>query len=167
VIDIGCYKLDLTEWVIKCTRGHVVGIDIAENALTEGRKRAGCGAIQMACADAAALPFVDNYFDAAVITEVLEHVPNELAVLAEAERVVRRGGRIIVSVPANAEGWDNNGDRQEKSKMGFELNAHVREFIPRRVLGRRTDYKGEYFFCKYALDGTELGHRCAVYTVVK
>ena len=45
------------------------------------------------------LPFKDATFDAAVCTEVLEHVHDARAVLREIARVVRPGGRILVSVP--------------------------------------------------------------------
>ena len=47
----------------------------------------------------AALPFVDRSFDAAVCTEVLEHVEDARFVLAEIARVVRPGGQVLVSVP--------------------------------------------------------------------
>lgn len=51
-------------------------------------------------ADAAsALPFKDAVFDAAVCTEVLEHVADARSVLAEIARVVRSGGRVLVTVP--------------------------------------------------------------------
>jgi SAM-dependent methyltransferase len=47
----------------------------------------------------AALPFTDGAFDGAVCTEVLEHVANARHVLSELARVLRPGGRVIVSVP--------------------------------------------------------------------
>jgi SAM-dependent methyltransferase len=47
----------------------------------------------------APLPFVDAAFDAAVCTEVLEHVDNARFVLSELARVLRPGGRLLVSVP--------------------------------------------------------------------
>jgi SAM-dependent methyltransferase len=51
-------------------------------------------------ADAAApLPFTDGAFDAALCTEVLEHVSDAGAVLREIARVVRPGGRVLVTVP--------------------------------------------------------------------
>jgi SAM-dependent methyltransferase len=46
-----------------------------------------------------ALPFRDGSFDAAVCTEVLEHVADPRGVLHELARVVRPGGRVVVTVP--------------------------------------------------------------------
>jgi len=52
-------------------------------------------------ADVTAMPFADESFDAAVLGEVLEHVPADAAALSEVARVLRPGGVLAVSVPAN------------------------------------------------------------------
>ena len=52
-------------------------------------------------ADVTALPFERESFDAAVLGEVLEHVPGDEAALQEVARVLRPGGVLAVSVPAN------------------------------------------------------------------
>jgi SAM-dependent methyltransferase len=52
-----------------------------------------------ACADAAHLPFSDGAFSAVLIRDLLHHVPDRAAVLAEAARVLRPGGRLIVVEP--------------------------------------------------------------------
>jgi SAM-dependent methyltransferase len=46
-----------------------------------------------------ALPFAPRTFDAAVCTEVLEHVPDASLVLAEIARVLKPGGTVVVTVP--------------------------------------------------------------------
>lgn len=50
-------------------------------------------------ASADALPLDDGAVDAALLTQVLEHVPNPSAVLREAARVVRPGGGVFLTVP--------------------------------------------------------------------
>lgn len=52
-------------------------------------------------ADVAALPFASKSFDAAVLGEVLEHVSDDAGALSEVARVLRPGGVLAVSVPAN------------------------------------------------------------------
>jgi len=52
-------------------------------------------------ADVTAMPFADESFDAAVLGEVLEHVPDDAGALSEVARVLRPHGVLAVSVPAN------------------------------------------------------------------
>ena len=47
------------------------------------------------------LPFEDESFDAAVLGEVLEHVEDDRGALREVARVLRPGGVLALSVPAN------------------------------------------------------------------
>jgi SAM-dependent methyltransferase len=56
---------------------------------------------QALAADVTSLPFADQTFDAAVLGEVLEHVEDDRAALVEIARVLRPGGVLTLSVPAN------------------------------------------------------------------
>jgi SAM-dependent methyltransferase len=49
--------------------------------------------------DGAWLPFPDGCFDRVIAAEVLEHVPDDGAVVAELARVLRPGGVLVVTVP--------------------------------------------------------------------
>jgi SAM-dependent methyltransferase len=59
-----------------------------------------------------ALPFTGAAFDAIVCTEVLEHVPADLAAVTELARVLKPGGTLLMSVPTPPAPFDR---------------AHVRE----------------------------------------
>jgi len=59
------------------------------------RTRAGC--VQ---ANGLTLPFPDNTFDRIIASEVLEHVPNDLGVMAELQRVLKPGGMLAATVPS-------------------------------------------------------------------
>lgn len=49
--------------------------------------------------DGLALPFPDGCFDRVIAAEVLEHVPDDRGMLAEAVRVLKPGGLLAVTVP--------------------------------------------------------------------
>ena len=49
--------------------------------------------------DATRLPFADSSFDAVTMFDVLEHIPDHALAAAEARRVLRPGGVIMVSTP--------------------------------------------------------------------
>jgi SAM-dependent methyltransferase len=50
-------------------------------------------------ASAESVPLPDASFDAVVLTQVLEHVPEPARVLAEQHRILRPGGWLLVTVP--------------------------------------------------------------------
>ena len=50
--------------------------------------------------DATRLPFPDGVFDRVIAAEVLEHIPDDEAAIAELARVLRPGGTMAVTVPA-------------------------------------------------------------------
>lgn len=49
--------------------------------------------------DAASIPVPDASFDAVLCTEVLEHVPEPIRVVGELARVLRPGGKLILTAP--------------------------------------------------------------------
>ncbi len=55
--------------------------------------------------DVEALPFEDGSFGSVLCTEVIEHIPDPSAALAEFRRVLRPGGVLIGSVPARSAIW--------------------------------------------------------------
>ena len=80
--------------------GHATVLDITENMLIAGRKRAETA--QMAdnldwlVGDAMALPFADNSFDVYTISFGIRNVTRPQDALNEAFRVLRPGGRLMV-----------------------------------------------------------------------
>jgi SAM-dependent methyltransferase len=69
----------------------IVGLDRDAGLLALARAR-----VPVLRADAACLPFPSGTFDGVLARLVLRHLPAPEAALAEARRVLRRGGRIIV-----------------------------------------------------------------------
>jgi SAM-dependent methyltransferase len=73
----------------------VVGVDIVPELLAEGRKRAPAN-VQLVEADATALPFEGGSFEVVATARTLHHVARPELVIAEATRVLRPGGTMLV-----------------------------------------------------------------------
>jgi SAM-dependent methyltransferase len=76
----------------------VTSTDVSGSAVKILRGRLSGPVVQASVTD---LPFGDESFDGAVLGEVLEHVEDDHGALAELARVLRPGGVLAASVPAN------------------------------------------------------------------
>ena len=94
VLDLGCRYGALTQAYV--AGNEVVGVDVDRDALAEAAKLG----IETLWADVEQpLPLEDASFDAVVAGELLEHLRDPGALVAEARRVLRPGGVLVGSVP--------------------------------------------------------------------
>ncbi len=102
LLEIGCGNGDLSVEIARLGF-EVVGIDVSEPGIRQAvelsKKESLDAKAQFMVMDATSLEFPDNSFDTVLIAEVLEHVRDSRKLMEEAVRIVRNGGRIIVSVP--------------------------------------------------------------------
>ena len=120
-------------------RGVVHGIDPSESMLaTAARLSTGerPAAVRFAVGDALALPFPDGSFDAVTATQVYEYVVDMPAALAEARRVLRPGGRLLILDTD----WDSlvwhSSDPARMRRVLAAWDEHLADpYLPRR-LGR-------------------------------
>ena len=64
------------------------------------------------------MDFPDGSFDGVICGEVLEHIEEDYLVVEELNRVLKKNGVCVVTVPANPKLWDFND----------ELSGHVRRY---------------------------------------
>jgi 2-polyprenyl-6-hydroxyphenyl methylase/3-demethylubiquinone-9 3-methyltransferase len=97
VLDLGCGDGAFAAALLDagCT---VTMADVAEEALRRARARAP-GAEAVRLAEGEPLPFAEDGFDVVWAGEVLEHVADVVGLLAEVRRVLRWGGRLLVTTP--------------------------------------------------------------------
>lgn len=97
VLDIACgtgYGLA----VLKEAASFVIGVDIAIDAAKEAKFECYDRAAVL-LGDGRQLPFVDKSFDAVTSFETLEHLHQRSDFLAELRRVLRPGGKLVLSTP--------------------------------------------------------------------
>jgi SAM-dependent methyltransferase len=96
ILDVGSGSGRLAPLLRKAVG--VVGIDLAADALARARTRhASLPGYGFARMDAARLGFAEATFDAVLMLDVLDGLANPVAALAEAARVLARGGRLMVT----------------------------------------------------------------------
>ncbi len=108
VLDIGCGEGRHSWELCKRSKCCVYGVDIDETSLKKAHyafyllEKQGeiKGSWILAKADITSLPFKDNTFDKIVCSEVLEHVPDDIAAIRELVRVLKSYGTIAISVPS-------------------------------------------------------------------
>lgn len=116
ILDLGSADGPSVGWLRE--RGRRVGMDIDPRGLTAGD----------VCGSALQLPFAAGSFDVVAAFDVLEHCEPEERALAEVARVLRPGGRFLMSVPAYQWAWTSHDDH----------NGHHRRYTKRRAIAAVT-----------------------------
>jgi 2-polyprenyl-3-methyl-5-hydroxy-6-metoxy-1,4-benzoquinol methylase len=102
VIDVGCGNArDLSALRRERPDIQLTGVDISGGMLREGRSSMEMlgRSLNLVVGDASHLPFRSGTFDCAICTEVVEHVPNWRTVIDEIARILRHGGRMVLTTP--------------------------------------------------------------------
>jgi ubiquinone/menaquinone biosynthesis C-methylase UbiE len=118
--------------------GRVVGVDPSETMLAMGARRG--APVEYLAADALTLPFPDESFDAAIATQVYEYVADMPAALAEARRILKPGGRLLIlDTDWDAIVW-HSSDRARMLRVLEKWNDHLADpYLPRRLPGLLRD----------------------------
>ncbi|MCA1831923.1 MAG: class I SAM-dependent methyltransferase [Actinomycetota bacterium] len=117
VLDAGCgegYGSD----ILAASARDVVGVDLDEGVVAHAGRHYPRARFERA--DLLALPFPDASFDAVVSLQVIEHLSGPRDFVAECARVLRPGGRLIMSTP----------NRLTFSRDGIRNPFHTYEFAP-------------------------------------
>ena len=94
--DLGCGTGQVSELVAPHV-SRVIAVDGSTDMVQAARKRLkGWHHVEVRRGDMEALPIDDAQLDAALVTLVLHHVPEPARALAEAHRVLKGGGRVLI-----------------------------------------------------------------------
>lgn len=146
VLDIGCAQ-GVVSAVLKEANGTWVHMDPDFANLPEARPVLGADLVQGSGEN---LPFATGGFDDVLLLDILEHVHDDQALLREAARLLRPGGRMAVSTPISGKFFIFN---RLKKHFGLipEIYGHKREGYSlsqlenmMRDCGLKMEYRGSY-----------------------
>jgi SAM-dependent methyltransferase len=135
--DIGCGPGVFIRHMSARAR-YLVAADIDRESLDRVKSRhKNLSNVEFVVTSADELPFPDEHLDTILLLEVLEHVVDDSAAVREMSRVLRPGGRLVVSVPVPPGEVDHDsawGHKREGYKLpeitsllilnGFEIERH-------------------------------------------
>ncbi len=97
ILDLGCGNGDIGDLVLR-SHWPIYGLDLLPSEIRAAVARDAYDGATVG--DATLLPYPDQSFGAVVSICVIEHIPDDLAVIAEVARVLRPGGRFAFSTPS-------------------------------------------------------------------
>ena len=118
ILDVGCGTGIFTQDVLNCG-AKVTGLDLSVPMLERALIRAGNAGFAGLCADMNALPFPDNCFDKVYSMTAIEFADDAGRVLAECNRVTKKGGCIVVTTLNSLSPWAEQ--RTKKAQNGHDL----------------------------------------------
>ncbi len=123
LLDVGCgngsfvYRMHKLGW-------SATGIDFDSKAIENARAKSEDG-LTFLSTDLSGARFPDNSFDAVTMSHVIEHVPDPVGLLAESRRILREGGRLVVTTP-NVESLGH--EKFQDCWSGLDSPRHLRIF---------------------------------------
>jgi len=100
ILDCACgrgFYLNMYRHVSTC---ELVGLELDAEIIRKARRNVGhLPGVTLARGNIYALPFPDGYFDGVILSEILEHLDDDVAGLREVLRVLRPSGVAAITVP--------------------------------------------------------------------
>ena len=99
-LDCACgrgFYLNMYRYVSRC---RLVGLELDPAIIRKAQRHVGhLPGITLTRGNIYALPFPDDHFDGVILSEILEHVDDDVAGLREVWRVLKPGGVVAITVP--------------------------------------------------------------------
>ena len=125
MLDAGCGRGYYLRFLREVSGARLVGAELELPILAKARRVARTmERVNVIAASLDALPMAAGVFDKAILSEVLEHVPDDEAALREVSRVVRPGGLIAITVPnANYPFWWDPINKSLETCLGVHIKS--------------------------------------------
>jgi ubiquinone/menaquinone biosynthesis C-methylase UbiE len=99
ILDCGCGEGFYLKIISDLSSCRLYGFDRDEQALNRARQELDGSQVRFDQGDIYDLPYQDEEFDKVILSEVLEHLPDDVNALTEVKRVLKPGGILFITVP--------------------------------------------------------------------
>lgn len=138
ILDLGCGTGDLLQELGGFAAIAAKGLDISPE-MAEICRGKGLSGIYLG--DACKMGFEDESFDAVTALDMFEHIDDDCRALGETYRVLKKGGILILSVPALKLLWSGHD----------EALSHKRRYLRKLLIQRLADSKFKILRITYCL----------------
>jgi methionine biosynthesis protein MetW len=135
VLDIGCGDGTIAKIIKELTDAEVYGVDVSDDQVQISLKKGIIAQKIDVCREN--LPFKQQFFDVVLLSRVIEHLINPDFTISEINRVLKRGGILILSTP-NLASWYN------RLLLLVGIQPVFTEVSTRMILGRKFRFLGQY-----------------------
>jgi ubiquinone/menaquinone biosynthesis C-methylase UbiE len=132
VLDAGCGEGDYVVALRERYGATAYGIEYLEHKVA-AFAAAHPGSDWVRRGDLQALPYPDETFDLVLLNEVLEHIPDDAAALAEVHRVMKPGATLIVFSPNRLYPFESHGVYSRRSDARIPPYVPFIPYVPLRV----------------------------------
>lgn len=126
LLDVGCgdgkflNRMKPHGWAVD-------GVDFDSKAIANAKIKYG---LDLHCGDLHGVKFADQTFDAVTMSHVIEHLPDPLKLLQELWRILKTGGRLVVTTP-NSAGFGHQ--KFGAYWFGIDPPRHLKIYSPRTL----------------------------------
>jgi SAM-dependent methyltransferase len=172
VLDVGA---GFGRHVYECARrgAHAVALDYAADEVEQTRNTLAAmlesgeirveNLVGVLRGDARSLPFADDTFDVVITSEVLEHIQDDVAAIAEMVRVLRPGGRFAATVPAwfpETINWKLSDEYHAPKSVGGHVRIYTKTELRAKLQAAGLEVNG--YHKAHALHSPYWWLKCAV-----
>lgn len=126
ILDVGCSTGTAAGVIVNMKANNYFGVDLNPGYVAMAQKRFPDG--KFVAMDARKMKFDDNYFDLALFSGVLHHLPDDVVrdCFADIRRVLRRDGHMLVAEPVYSKRWlstwflDRDRGKFIRDEAGYE-----------------------------------------------
>jgi SAM-dependent methyltransferase len=165
ILDCACGRGFYLNYYRAVGKTRLVGLELEAEIIRKAQANVGhLPGITLTQGNIYALPFPDNFFDGAILSEILEHIEDDVRGLREVWRVLKPGGVLAITVPnANYPFWWDPINKSLEGLFGTHIQHgplagiwanHVRLYtlldLRQAVLSAGYDIEQERAFTHYS-----------------